>query len=122
MNKAEIIETIAQERMVETMVQNIAHQALNADADLADLCQMVYLILLEYDEDKLQDLWEHNQIRFFLARIIVNQYRSSNSPFHAIFRKFRLMVDEEVAKFCGSSCDIAKLDIMHSEKVLDYED
>lgn len=120
MDKSKIIEEIANERMVEAMVQNIAHQALNAD--LSDLCQMVYLILLEYDEDKLQDLWENNQIKFFLARIIINQYRSSNSPFHATFRKFRLMIDEEVAKFCGSSCDIAKLDIMHSERVLDYED
>lgn len=122
MNKAEIIEVIAQERMVETMVQNIAHQALSDNADLSDLCQMVYLILLEYDEDKLQDLWEHHQIRFFLARIIVNQYRSSYSPFHVTYRKFRQMVDNEIAKFCGSTCDIAVLDIMCSERVVDYED
>lgn len=85
MDKAGIIEQIAKERMVELMVQNIAHQALNDD--LSDLCQMVYLILLEYDEDKLQDLWEHNQMRFFLARIVVNQYRSSYSPFHITIRK-----------------------------------
>ena len=85
MDKASIIEQIAKERMVESMVQNIAHQALNDD--LSDLCQMVYLILLEYAEDKLQDLWEHNQMRFFLARIVVNQYRSSYSPFHITIKK-----------------------------------
>ena len=85
MDKASIIEQIAKERMVESMVQNIAHQALNDD--LSDLCQMVYLILLEYAEDKLRDLWEHNQMRFFLARIVVNQYRSSYSPFHITIRK-----------------------------------
>lgn len=87
MSKSDIIEAIAKERMVETMVQNIAHQSLTAD--LKDLTQMVYLILLEYDEAKLQDLWDNNQISFFLARIIINQYRSSNSPFHTIYRKFR---------------------------------
>ena len=86
-SKSEIIEAIAGERMVETMVENIAHQSLTAD--LKDLTQMVYLILLEYDETKLQDLWDNNQISFFLARIIINQYRSSNSPFHTIYRKFR---------------------------------
>ena len=102
MDKANIIKQIAQERMVESMVQNIAHQALNDD--LSDLCQMVYLILLEYDDDKLQDLWENNQIRFFLARIIVNQYRSSNSPFHILYRKFRTMVDEEIMKFTMGNC------------------
>lgn len=84
-DKATIIDTLAKERRVEALVENIAHQQLTAD--LKDLCQMVYLVLLEYDEEKISDLWENEQINFFLARIIINQYRSSNSPFHAIFRK-----------------------------------
>lgn len=93
-SRTEIVEALARDRVVETMVENIAHQSLSAD--LKDLAQMVYLILLEYDEDKLQDLWENDQMRFFIARVIVNQYRSSNSPYHAIFRKFRLMIDETI--------------------------
>lgn len=120
MDKASIIEQIAKERMVESMVQNIAHQALNDD--LSDLCQLVYVILLEYDETKLIDLWEHKQIKFFLARIIVNQYRSSTSTFHVTFRKFRTMVDEEVAKSCGGNCYTAKFGILYSERVLTDED
>ena len=120
MDKASIIEQIAKERMVESMVQNIAHQALNDD--LSDLCQMVYLILLEYDDDKLQGLWENNQIRFFLARIIVNQYRSSNSPFHILYRKFRTIIDEEVQKTLGGDCYTAKFDMLYSERVLTDED
>ena len=87
MSKSEIIEEVAKVGMVERMVQNIAHHTL--DADLKDLAQMVYLILLECDERKLRDLWENEQMGFFLARIIINQYRSSNSPFHTIYRKFR---------------------------------
>lgn len=94
MNRFEIIEELANARIVETMVENIAHQPLSAD--LKDLSQMVYLILLEYDEAKLLDLWEHDQMNFFLARIIINQFRSSNSPFHSIFRKFRSMIDESI--------------------------
>lgn len=86
-DKETIIETLAKGRRVEALVENIAHHSLTAD--LKDLCQMVYLILLEYDESKLQDLWENEQINFFIARIILNQYRSSNSPFHAIFRKYQ---------------------------------
>ena len=87
MNKQTIIETLAKERRVEALVENIAHHSLTAD--LKDLCQMVYLILLEYDESKLQDLWENEQMNFFLARIVINQYRSSNSPFHSIYRKYQ---------------------------------
>lgn len=79
--------TLANERRVETMVENIAHRSLTDD--LKDLCQMVYVILLEYDEARLCDLWENGQINFFLARIIINQYRSSTSPFHAIYRKYQ---------------------------------
>lgn len=86
-DKMTIIETLAKERRVEALVENIANHSLTAD--LKDLCQMVYLVLLEYDETKLLDLWENDQINFFLARIIINQYRSSNSPFHTIFRKFQ---------------------------------
>ena len=86
-DKKTIIETLAKVRRVEALVENIAHHS--STADLKDLCQMVYLILLEYDESKLQDLWENDQINFFIARIILNQYRSSNSPFHAIFRKYQ---------------------------------
>ena len=97
MGKSEIVNEIAKGKMVEQMVQNIAHQSLSAD--LKDLCQMVYLILLEYDEEKIVDLWEHNQMQFFLARIIINQYRSSNSPFHTTYRKFQ-----------ERSCDITGMD------------
>ena len=87
MDRYEIVNEIANGKVVETMVSNITHQSLTAD--LKDLVQMVYLILLEYDEKKLQDLWENQQMPFFLARIIINQFRSSNSPYHTIFRKFQ---------------------------------
>lgn len=95
-SKLEIIEAVAKSRIVETMVENIAHQSLTAD--LKDLAQMVYMILLEYDETKLQDLWVNDQMRFFIARIIINQYRSSNSPFHAIFRKYQGKTEDITGK------------------------
>jgi hypothetical protein len=88
----EMVAQLARERRVETMVENIAKRAL--DTDLKDLSQMVYLILLEYDETKLQDLWENGQINFFIARIILNQYRSANSPFYKLYRKYGRKAEE----------------------------
>ena len=82
----EMIARMARERRVETMIENIAKCALTPD--LKDLSQMVYLILLEYDDTKLRDLWEHGQMNFFIARIILNQYRSTNSPYYKLFRKY----------------------------------
>lgn len=86
-SKTDIVVELSTHKVVEKMVQNIAHQTLSPE--LKDLCQMVYLILFEYDESKLQDLWENHQMNFFLARIIINQFRSSNSPFHMTFRRFQ---------------------------------
>ena len=87
MTKYEIVETLARERRVETLVQNIAHSPLTDD--LQDLAQMVYIVLLEYDDDKIADLWEQRQIDFFIVRVILNQYRSKHSPFHDLIRKTR---------------------------------
>jgi len=120
MTKANIVETLAKKRVVEEMISNIAHQPLSAD--LEDLSQMVYLILLEYDERKLQDLWDNDQMNFFIARIIINQYNSSNSPFHTLFRKFRLMVDESVQITHGEHCDIEDKDIFDTYRVLRDEE
>lgn len=87
--KYEIVEALAVDRTVEAMIANIAHRPMSPD--LEDLAQMVYLVLLEYDEDKIVDLWEHEQMQYFIARIVVNQYRSANSPFHKLFRKYQAM-------------------------------
>ena len=103
-----IIDTLAREKRVEALVENIAHHALTAD--LKDLCQMVYLIMLEYDETKLLDLWENDQMNFFLVRIIINQYRSSNSPFHSLFRKFQ---ERSVSLGVGSDINEAAIDYVN---------
>lgn len=103
-----IIETLAREKRVEAMVENIAHQDMTAD--LKDLCQMVYLVLLEYDEAKILDLWQNDQINFFLARVIINQYRSSNSPFHYLFRKFQ---ERSISIGSGVNLDEAALEYLN---------
>lgn len=85
MDKYEIVGQLAREQVVEEMVRSIAGTPLSPD--LEDLVQMVYLILLEYDEDKIRNLHEHGEMRFFIARVILNQYRSQSSPFYRLFRQ-----------------------------------
>ena len=87
MTRDEIIQELAKDRIVENVVMNIGHSKMTAD--LSDLAQEIYMILLTYDEDKIIDLWVNGEIGFFIARIAINQYRSSSSPFHIIYRKFR---------------------------------
>lgn len=84
MNKNDVIGKLAKERLVETIVSNIAKT--NSDV-LNDLSQNIYLDLLEKDEQKIVKLYESNQIRFFVVRMILNNLFSKNSPFYQTFRK-----------------------------------
>lgn len=86
MEARDVVERLARGRVVEAMVENIARSSLTPD--LQDLCQMVYVILLEYDPEKILDLERNGEMPFFVARIIVNQYRSRNSPFYYQIRRF----------------------------------
>ena len=93
MTKSEIIGALAASRKVEDICRNIAHTK-SMSADLLDLAQCVYLILLEYDETKVRDMYQAGTLNFFLVRIVINQYRSRTSPFHKQFREFRRLCEE----------------------------
>ena len=85
-----VVDTLARERQVEKIVRAIAHTD-NLGADLADLCQEVYCIILGYPADKIVDLWETGCMPFFLVRIITNQLRSSTSRFYYVYKRFQAL-------------------------------
>lgn len=84
MNKYEVVETLAREKRVEGLVQVICKVT---SPILSDLAQVIYLALLEYDDDKIVELYTKGQMNFFLVRIIKNQWLSSTSPFYRVHRK-----------------------------------
>ena len=93
MTKQAIIEALAREHRIEQMCCAIAHER-TLTADMKDLAQTVYLVLLEYDEEKIVDLWNSGALGFFIARIIINQYRSTSSPFYKQIRKYASKAEE----------------------------
>lgn len=84
MTKNEVVNIIAKERLVETIVSNIAK---SSDDLLNDLSQEIYLDLLQKDEDKIINLYETNQMRYFVVRMVTNNLFSKNSPYYQVFRK-----------------------------------
>lgn len=86
MTKNEIIEKLAKERLVEQICSNIAKSS-NYDDTLKDLSQNIYVDLLSKDEEKIINLYETNQIRFFVVRMVTNNLFSKNSPYYQVFRK-----------------------------------
>ena len=86
MTKNEVVSIIAKEKVVEQICSNIAKSA-DCDDTLKDLSQEIYLDLLSKDEDKIVNLYETNQIRFFVVRMVTNNLFSKNSPFYQTFKK-----------------------------------
>ena len=84
-----MLNKIADEKHVETICKNIGVSPKYMD----DLVQEIYLILLEYNQTKLQELYDNGQINFFLTRIIKNQWCSNTSPFYKKYRKYYDLID-----------------------------
>lgn len=84
-----IVDKLARNRVVEDMIKN-----MNINDYPDDLAQEIYLILLEYDKEKIEDIYNKNQINFFISRIITNQAFSKNSPFYLNYKKWDLNKEE----------------------------
>lgn len=87
----ETIEYITKHKLVEDIVRNIGVKNTLS----GDLVQEVYIILMEYNQDKLKELLETNSINYFITRICINQYYSKTSPFYKMYRKFSQNCEDE---------------------------
>lgn len=83
--KTAVIAWLARNRVVEEMIRNTAKGTENPAYD--DLAQMIYLSLLEKDEEKIRAMYEKGELRWFIARMVVNNLRSTTSPFWYRYRK-----------------------------------
>ena len=79
-----MVNIIAKEKVVEQIVSNIAKT--NSDI-LNDLSQNIYIDLLMKDDEKIVNLYETNQLRFFIVKMAKNNLFSKNSPFYKTFKK-----------------------------------
>lgn len=68
------------------------HQATKYDTPsefLDDIVQEVSLILLEYDNEKLNKIVEENHLNAFITACLKRQLYSTNSAFYRTYRRFR---------------------------------
>lgn len=64
-----------------------------SSADIDDLVQEIYLILLEYDNEKVINIYNNKQLKFFLVGIIQRQYHSVTSPYYKKYKKYYSLID-----------------------------
>lgn len=58
-----------------------------------DLKQELFVVLCEYDQQKLKEIIDKKQIMYFIVRILLNFYNSKTSTF---YKKFKHINDEVI--------------------------
>ena len=90
MTNAQIINEIANNGLVEEIIQGVSYSKFENTENLKDLTQDIYLQLLQMRTDKLNDLYTKNQISFWIARIVVNSIHSKTSPYYYQYKKAQM--------------------------------
>lgn len=94
MTKYEVIDIIAREHLVERIVNKLLSSSKNPFDCPEDLIQDIYLLLLQKDNDLIVNLYNKDEIGFYLLKIARNQLLSKNSPYYTKYIKFRAYSDE----------------------------
>lgn len=72
--------------IVMDIVNNIGRRGQRRH-NLDDLCQDIYLALMERPTSLLKRLNDTGDIRWYVARMVMNQIHSGTSPYYKIYRK-----------------------------------
>lgn len=87
MTNAQIINYVANSKIVEEIIQGVSYSRYENAENIKDLAQDIYLQLLQMRTDKLNDLYTKNQLRYWIARIVVNSIHSKTSPYFYQYKK-----------------------------------
>ncbi len=60
-----------------------------------DLKAEVFLVLCEMENDKLVGMFERNELKFYIVRIMLNMIKSDRSTFYKNYRNYTEFVDQD---------------------------
>ena len=93
-SREEIVDYALKSRLLRTCVEcQIAKSKGNAEF-LNDLEQDMWLWMMTYDLEKLQDAYENNHLNALISKVLINQIYSNTSPFYKTYKKFACNSDE----------------------------
>lgn len=85
MNSTEIIEELARNKVVEEIVSNISKRSFPYTDELS---QDIYLSLLEKSPDLIEGLYEKNELKYFIVKMVRNNLLSRNSPYYQKYMRW----------------------------------
>lgn len=94
MTKYEVVDIIAKDHLVERIVTKLLSSSKNPFDCSEDLIQDIYLLLLEKDDNLIVNLYNKDEIGFYLLKIARNQLLSKNSPYYTKYIKFGAQSDD----------------------------
>lgn len=94
MTKYEVVDILAKEHIVERIVNKLLSSSKNPFDCSEDLIQDIYLLLLQKDDDLIVNLYNKDEIGFYLLKIARNQLLSVNSPYYQKYIRFLAHSDE----------------------------
>lgn len=74
---------------IEEIVKNIAP----VDPDKDDLIQDVALVVLEKPPEFISELYDKKQLKYYIARVIMNNLFSTSSPYYCKYKKYKNTLD-----------------------------
>ena len=94
MTKYDVVDIIAREHLVERIVNKLLSSSKNPFDCPEDLIQDIYLLLLQKDDDLIVNLYNKDEIGFYLLKIARNQLLSKNSPYYQKYIRLLANSDE----------------------------
>jgi hypothetical protein len=73
-----------------------------------DLKAEVFLVLCEMNEEKLIGMYERNELKFYIVRIMLNMIKSDRSNFYKSYRNYTEYVDNDTE----AEVNFEKLDLV----------
>ena len=84
LNKNEIIGLLAKQHVIEQLVQSLTQSPYKDD-----LCQDLYIDLLNKDENLITGMYYRGELLYFIRRMVSNNINSTTSPFYQKYERFR---------------------------------
>ena len=94
MTKYDVVDIIEREHLVEKIVFKLLPSSKNPFDCPEDLIQDLYLILLGKDDDLIVNLYNKDEIGFYLLKIARNQLLSKNSKYYYTYIKLGANSDD----------------------------
>jgi hypothetical protein len=87
-----IVEWLYKDKIVRDILTNMGID----ENDIDDIEQEIYLILLEYSAEKIKEMYDKKQLKYFIVGIVWRQYFSNTSPFFYKYKKYYTIIDENI--------------------------